>query len=264
MSINQEIQKEKYYYRALQERIKKSLVTAPEGNLRISNSRGNSQFYCYTNPKDTSGKYIRKKETTLIRALAQKDYDRKVLDKVEEYLTQLDKLEKIANEVDIKSEYEELHEARKKFVVPYEISDEEYIKQWKSVSYKGKEFSDCSAEIMTENGERVRSKSEKIIADKLKYMGIPYRYEYPVYLFGYGTVYPDFTLLNVTSRREYFLEYFGMSDNPEYAEKMVKKMNTYMQNGIFPGKQLLILFETQKQTIQMRVVEKMFEEYLLN
>lgn len=264
MSIKQEIKKEKIYYRALQERIKKSLAIAPEGNLRISNSRGNSQFYCYTNPKDTVGKYIKKKETALIKALAQKDYDRKVLDKVEEYLIQLEMLEKITAEVDIKIEYEKLHEARKKFVVPYEISDEEYVKQWKSISYEGKEITGCNAEIITENGERVRSKSEKIIADKLKYMGIPYRYEYPVYLSGYGTVYPDFTLLNVKRRKEFFLEYFGMSDNPDYAEKMVKKMNTYMQNGIFPGKQLLILFETQKQTIQMRAVEKMFEEYLLN
>ena len=46
-------------------------------------------------------------------------------------------------------------------------------------------------EILTEKGESVKSKSEKIIADKLNMMNIPYCYEVPLYLKGYGYVKPD-------------------------------------------------------------------------
>lgn len=42
-----------------------------------------------------------------------------------------------------------------------------------AVQYKGKDFEDDSYEIITEKGERVRSKSEKIIADKLDLMDNP-------------------------------------------------------------------------------------------
>ena len=53
-------------------------------------------------------------------------------------------------------------------------------------------------EIYTERGERVRSKSEKIIADKLFLQNIPYHYERPIYLKGFGMVYPDFCCLLYT------------------------------------------------------------------
>ena len=55
--------------------------------------------------------------------------------------------------------------------------------------------------IITEKGEAVRSKSEKIIADKLYMKEIPYVYEQPLYLKGYGYVVPDFKILNVRTKK---------------------------------------------------------------
>ena len=45
--------------------------------------------------------------------------------------------------------------------------------------------------LITEKGEYVRSKSEKIIADTLTKNNINYVYELPLRLKGYGTVKPD-------------------------------------------------------------------------
>lgn len=70
------------------------------------------------------------------------------------------------------------------------------------------------------------------------------KYEFPLKLKGYGIVYPDFTLLDVKHRREIYWEHFGMMDNPEYAYKAVLKLETYMKNGFYPGKNLLLTFET--------------------
>ena len=131
------------------------------------------------------------------------------------------------------------------------------------MQYTGKEFFDDMPVIMTERGERVRSKSEKIIADKLFAMGIPYRYEYPVQLKGSGTVYPDFTLLNVRERKQFYLEHFGMMDDPEYSEKAIKKLEDYAKNRIYIGKNLLVTFETLQKPLDMKVVEQMLKEFIL-
>ena len=58
--------------------------------------------------------------------------------------------------------------------------------------------------ILTENGERVRSKSEKILADYFYRQNILYKYEKPLYLKGYGTVYPDFTFLSSKTGKEIY------------------------------------------------------------
>lgn len=117
-------------------------------------------------------------------------------------------------------------------------------------------------EIITENGEKVKSKSEKILADKFKSMGIPYAYEQPVLLNGYGYVLPDFKILNKKTRKEYYWEHFGMMDDREYAEKTIKKIENYEKNGIFPGKNLIMTFETKQHPLSMRIVSENIEEFL--
>lgn len=68
-----------------------------------------------------------------------------------------------------------------------------------------------------------------IIADLLNKEGIPYRYEYPIQLNGVGWIYPDFTVLNVRLRKEYYWEHLGMMDDYSYAEKALQKISSYEQ-----------------------------------
>ena len=75
--------------------------------------------------------------------------------------------------------------------------------KWYEEEYHGKEFKEGVPVILTEKGERVRSKSEKIIADYFYRKNILYKYEKPLYLNGYGIVYPDFTLLSRKQERKF-------------------------------------------------------------
>ena len=159
--------------------------------------------------------------------------------------------------------YDELSETRKKLVYPHVLTDEQYVEQWESMQYEGKSIADDIPVITTERGEQVRSKTEKILADKFWALGIPYRYEYPVQLKGYGTVYPDFTLLNIRERKEFYLEHFGIMDDPEYSEKAIKKLEDYAKNRIYIGKNLLVTFETLQKPLDMKVVEQMLKEFIL-
>ena len=105
--------------------------------------------------------------------------------------------------------YLNLHEERKKLVEPVELPWEQQLEQWNAKEYKQKEFQEGTAVILTEKGERVRSKSEKILADYFYRNGIPYKYEKPLYLKGLGIVHPDFTFLSGKTKQEIYWEHDG-------------------------------------------------------
>lgn len=241
----------------------KSLQKAPEGTLVLSKSNGVMQYFHKTEINQKKGTYIPTKNSKLITALAQKDYDTRFLKTIKEQKKKLCQAIKLLSDIDFSKTYSKLSEARKKFVNPYVLPEQEYAEQWERVQYEGKEFSEDTPVLTTERGERVRSKTEKILADKFYSMGIPYRYEYPVKLKGYGIVYPDFTLLNIRERKEVYLEHFGMMDNPEYCQKAIQKLDTYAKNGIFIGKNLLVTFETFRHPLDAKNVEKILQELIL-
>jgi len=247
----------------LHSRVMKSLNRAPEGTLILSKSNGSIQYYHKTDSSQKKGSYINKKERKLAARLAQKDYDLQILKEIEKQQTCFNKILNDLPEKEMESIYENLPTSRKELVEPYVLTDEQYIEQWKKVPYTGKEVSDSRASFVTEQGEIVRSKTEKIIADKLYLMRIPYRYEYPVKLNGYGRVYPDFTMLNIITREEIYLEHFGMMDDQEYCRKAILKIQEYAKNGIFPGRKLIITFETLQTPLDMKYLELLLREYVM-
>ena len=151
---------------------------------------------------------------------------------------------------------------------PVRTPDSLYVQEWQAVSYKGKDFSAELPEYLTARGERVRSKSENIIADTLLRLKVPYRYEYPINLKTKNgerlTLYPDFTCLNLRTRKELYWEHFGMMDNSEYSEHAVQKLRLYEQNGIVSGKNLIITTETATLPINTKQIELLAKSYLFN
>lgn len=240
----------------------KALNSVPEGSLRICCHGDNTQYYHRTDPKDFSGTYISKKETEFIHKLAQKDYDQRILKSIEKELQEIRKYIANAPERSFEKIYESLHKEKQKLITPIIEPQEQYVRNWESVVYQGKEMDESIPEIYTAKGERVRSKSEVIIADILFHAGIPYRYEYPIFLKGWGQVYPDFTVLNVNKRKEIIWEHLGMMDDPGYVENALKKIELYEQNGIYPGDSLILTYETKKNPINQKVVRELINHYL--
>ena len=163
----------------------------------------------------------------------------------------------------IDSELPKLHTQRQLLVTPIEPIWEKELVRWYDSEYHGKEFYEGTAEIVTEKGERVRSKSEKILADYFYRNNILYQYEKPLYLKGYGTVYPDFTFLSPRLDKEIYWEHDGMMDDPVYAKSAIKKIEAYERNGIFPGERLILTFETSQSALSNNIIEAMVEKYLL-
>ena len=240
----------------------KALKNAPTGHLRISQRGETVQYYHRTDPKDFNGVYLPQKSSSMVQKLAQKDYDEKVLVSVNKELYAVDKYLMLSPEISAEEIYEKLPENRRKLICPVMESKEEFITNWEKTEYVGKEFDAFAPKLFTAKGERVRSKSEVIIADSLNRVGVPYRYECPLYVEGWGTVYPDFTVLNVKEREEIYWEHLGMMDDMEYVEKALEKINVYAQNGIIQGHNLILTYETAKVPLNQKMVQLMIEHYL--
>lgn len=252
-----------------------------QGSLRIANGAHGPQFFHITLKGDTKGRYLSVKNTKdmeLARKLAQKDYFEKVRALAEDWLSALEKVERSIMKLPSETSVFPQQPVRRSLVNPLdsEMTDDEFVREWQSVKYKGKSIDENSVCIKTNRGEMVRSKSECLIANKLDSMGIPYRYEYPVTLKVNTTMpvetedgeivkiqkehkitaYPDFTILG-PNRREIIIEHFGMMDDPEYSEKAVRKMSFYNMNGYFAGDNLLVTYETKSVPFDIQGFEKM-------
>uniref|UniRef100_UPI004057A627 hypothetical protein n=1 Tax=Acetatifactor sp. TaxID=1872090 RepID=UPI004057A627 len=242
------------------------LKTAPKGHLRIMKKRGHVEYYFKsddidgTNRNNANGRYMKKSEKNLAEGIAQRDYDVHVMKNADERIKAIDTFLKKYKRTSLERLYENTNQYRKELIEAPIISDSQFIKQWQSVKYEGKPFADEAQEIITERGERVRSKSEKIIADKLNTLGIPYRYEFPLVLEGNIRVYPDFTILKMPAREEVFLEHLGMMDDSDYVQTVIYKLNTYEKNGIYIGVNLFITYETSKKTLNTRALDGMLKK----
>lgn len=260
----QELRRELEKLRKIKGKVDKSLKRAPDGAITVSVSNGVMQYYYRSEKGQKKGIYIEKKNHKLITALVQKEYDLSLQKEIEKQEKQIQKILKLFPEQDISEIYEKLSRGRKDLVNPHLLTDEEYVRQWLAVEYKGNPYESEYPLQKTDRGEMVRSKTEKFIADKLYAMKIPYRYEYPLQLNRKRTIYPDFTILKPDTREEVYLEHLGMMDRPEYAEKNVRKLQEYAQNQIYPGKQLLVTFENSTTPPDMDLTEQMLKEFINN
>lgn len=263
--IISEINERLSYLKKLELQAEKSLKDNPlEGRIKINGSSKYPQVYLITNPNDRSGKYLGKKDSKMISCFCQRDYNRHVLKKARGLISTLEKfLKNLPPELcsaSIENFLSEKNPVRRKYLTDPVLSDEEFVKEWLAVEYKGKSFSENYGELITDRGERVRSKSEMLIANKLAALGIPYRYEFPHKLrdrYGFKiTVYPDFTLLNKETRKEIIFEHFGRMDDPEYVSHTLEKLSLYGRNGIFPGSRFIFTTETSNHSFDMRLFEK--------
>ena len=240
---------------------KARLENAPEGRLRLSKSHNHIQYY-YCTEENKSGDYIPKEHVMLAQQLAQKSYDYKILRLAEKRISQIKKIVKDYTDDELENVYLKEHLERQKLIEPIECTWEQRLNEWQAKEYKGKDFQEGTPIILTEKGERVRSKSEKIMADYFYRNGIEYKYECPLYLKGVGTVYPDFTFLSKKTNEEIYWEHNGRCDDGAYARTMVKKINAYENNGIFPGERLILTYETEQTILNTSKIEQLVKRYL--
>ena len=240
----------------------KRLQKAPEGSVRIAKHKNGHQFYFRKDSKEKSGIYMPVSQQQKAIALIQKKYDTQIVKECGRQLRAIGRFQKEYNPEALIDIYSNSSETRKVHINPFELPDFEYVKEWSNYDYKKKAFTENDAEHYTSNGERVRSKSEVMIADALKLKSIPYRYECPLTL-GTRILHPDFTILKVADRSVLYWEHLGMMDDSVYCKNAIRKIRLYEANGIFPGINLILTMETSEIPINMTIIKRMIEAFCI-
>lgn len=258
-TINQEI----VWWEDIIRQKKKALKKAPAGRLRVSTGHNRKQYYQVKERGDTSGEYLSKKKERLIAALAQKAYDQAILKEAEERKKRLIRMKSLWPEETCEKIYEDLPECRRKYVNPVIPTDETIVQQWMEKPYEKTNYKMDEREYVTVNGERVRSKSEIMIANRLLERGIPYKYECKLILPDSSVLLPDFTILNVRLRKEMYYEHLGMMDDAGYVNRNILKIRDYQRNRILLGDRLFLTFETEQHPFNMQDLDALIDNYFL-
>ena len=123
----------------------------------------------------------------------------------------------------------------------------------------------------TSRGERVRSKSEVIIANLLHHAGIDYQYETDLSVLGFSKrILPNFVFIK--NKNIVIWEHLGMADDPDYMSRWAKKLAWYRENDFESGRTLFVTSEMPglgldvaslervvslvKQTLEIQVVKQ--------
>ena len=180
--INQ-LQEEKHNLEKLLRYAEQDKGSAPEGRLRVARSGAYPEFYHRKSKGDRLGSYIPKDQISIAQALAQKSYAEKIINTAAPKIELIEKLIREYEAAPPELLYANQTDVRKQLIKPYLVDDEEFVRRWLEAPYElNPKYRECRDQI-TANGELVRSKSEVIIADNLRMLGIPYKYEAPVKIY---------------------------------------------------------------------------------
>ena len=223
--------------------------------LRAVKHRNGYQYFMRKNGETGNGTYIDNAHQELAANLAQIDY----------YDTLIKAINNAINALDLCSEhicdiYDKtliaIPEAKRAIIKIPHLTDEMFLQAWLNQEYNGLEFAEEKRGYYTRQGIRVRSKSEMIIADILHEQNIPFLYEKPLALKG-NTFFPDFTLMDLSNRKEIYWEHFGLMDDMEYRNNAFGKIRKYEANALYQQDSLIVTFETERYPLNVKDIREM-------
>lgn len=224
------------------------IALLPVGSLVCSRDKRGLVRY-YQAFRDESGKYRRLgigKKEALKRELARKGYLESVARALEHNMRVLERASSQYIDCDPAALIDRVRDGLKGFsdtdyvctrinriLLDLDGSDEKRIAShaaWGQAPYERSTRYGEALTLLTSHGERMRSKSEVLIAEKLYVYGIPFRYEQVLDIEGVEFA-PDFTFEG-NDGQEFYLEFCGMMDDAEYVAAHQRKRAIYEQAGL--------------------------------
>lgn len=238
------------------DRLDEKIDSLPEGSIRVKHKAGTFHYLYYQGDKTI--KYLRKNDSETIKNLIQKKYLKLVQKAAKQEVKALSNAIELYPKTRMERVYEELPSELKEHALPIIPDDDQFAAKWQAEPFKPKPFKKGAPKYYTLKGERVRSKSEVIIADRLFAKGIPYKYECPL-LVGNGFIHPDFTILRMSDRKIVYHEHCGKMTDPEYTKDIPERANKYARIGIFQGDRLFYTFESAECPLDIEALDAFIE-----
>lgn len=259
--LQKELKKYRYYLKKSNSEINEEI----KGSLQIAKREGYDQYYHLVETVKCKKKrvYIKSNNVSFAKKLAKQSYLKTLNSLSKKRVSQFEAFLSDYNENELFDLYNHLSPSRKKLFKPVVIDHETKVSTWKNKPFQPKGFTDDAIFIQTNKGERVRSKTEKILADKFFELGIEYKYECPLILKDGTKFYPDFTFIHPVTFEEIYWEHHGMMNNPHYFTKTIRKIATYEKNGIFRNQRLIVTYESSDHNLDYRWVDILIKKFLL-
>lgn len=238
-----------------------ALQNAPEGKLVVlkkGDNRVAPQYFLQTADKRT---YVSADRISEVRAYAQRDYDQRQLKEAKRLLHYLERLS--PEMFTFHESYDALRPERQELVEPDFLSEQCVRDLWSHLSYDSMGFAPNYPEYYTSSNIRVRSISERNIGTRLEEQNVLYLYEFPLKLDDGGVIYPDFTCLNMRTRRLYLWEHFGKLDDKKYLENNARKLERYRKSGYYSGISLILSYDSNGNLLTQKEIDGFIQAFLL-
>ena len=262
-NLERELSEEKEKTRQILKIVNENMKHLKQDDAKIKVLSKGKKIQCYIKESEKDGmygRYLHASQRDRAVNIAKHEYYTKLKQALDKRIKTIEKTLTTINQTDPLEVYRKIGKGKQRLVESVEMSDEDYRAEWEKEKFKGKPFEENAPEIYTDRGERVRSKSEKIIADKLYRENIPYRYEYPLEIPYVGTIYPDFTILDEVNRRNIIFEHFGLMNDESYANNAIFKLQTYAREGYILGDNLFVTMETSERPLDSRMVDGIIKQ----
>lgn len=251
----------------LKAKLEKLEQSEPEGHLLVRNNKNSAQHYHITDNGNKYGQYLGKDKQDLIKALAQKKFNHMLQEAADKELDGIRKCKKTLAGCSFSaaSLANKLPQQIRQYVDTDLAMNQRDVEKWLCQEYEFNHPHKGKDELTTLNGENVRSKSEIIIADRLKHYKVPYIYEksFDEGMQGKYRDFPDFTCLNKRTGKTYYWEHCGKFDDPKYTESLMLRIQRFASEGVYLGSELIITMETSQFPLNTSYVDKMIKKYLL-
>ena len=252
---NREIaERMKYLDQVIQDK-EKEIAKLPRGAIRAVTHGKGFQYYLRKDAKDNNGIYMPKTELKQAERMIQREYDEKIVKKAKAEKFALERLYRLYQKGCVDNVYDCLPKGKQVMVTPIRETEEQFLERWRNMKYDRLSFKSDMPEYYTNRGERVRSKSEVIIANLLDKLQIPYIYEMPLILSDGIIVHPDFTLIDTVDRKIIVWEHLGMLDDEGYMNNAITKIRQYEKSGYYVGEQLLLTGESSMKMLDVKAIE---------
>lgn len=136
------------------------------------------------------------------------------------------------------------------------------VDAWAEGYRKTVNFREDGLKSTSSSGSKMRSKGELIIASRLDFYKIPYRYEAPIEHPDVKRI-PDFTIKRPRDQKIIYWEHLGMMDNEGYRRENNRKLQEYEDINVTPWNNLIMTYDQEDGGIDVRIIDGLIQGWLL-
>ena len=244
--------------------LQSELSQLPEGDLYCYYSHG-SKCYCERLPVKGNNKKEKKKGITkdkdCLFRLVRKEYVKKAIGLLDKDIAAVDSLlrrYRPSDENTVMEEFVRKHPELTGGIYYGLMSYDEWASDFETADgYHPENLKSTSAD-----GTKKRSLGEIIIASRLDYYGIPFRYESPIDHPDIPFA-PDFTIIRPRDNKIIYWEHLGNVNNQSYLDYNKHKFDVYERYGIVPWDNLIVSFSQADYGINEKLIDSLIQGWLL-